>query len=47
MGTIQKNYRSARQAFFYVADTEKEALQGMYPHLNTGFKMLRGSGYLK
>lgn len=34
-------------SLFYVADTEKEALQGMYPHLNRGFIALRGAGYPK
>lgn len=34
-------------SLFYVADTEKEALRGMYPHLNTGFKAIRGTGYPK
>ncbi|MGN7410309.1 MULTISPECIES: LLM class flavin-dependent oxidoreductase [unclassified Sporosarcina] len=34
-------------SLFYVADTNNEALQGMYPHLNTGFQAIRGSGYPK
>src|SRR5699024_11320766 len=34
-------------SLFYVADTEKEALQGMYPHLNAGFQAIRGTGYPK
>lgn len=34
-------------SLFYVADTEKEALRGMYPHLNTGFEAIRGTGYPK
>lgn len=37
----------ATTSLFYVAETEKEALQGMYPHLNTGFKAIRGTGYPK
>jgi len=32
-------------SLFYVADTTKEALQGMYPHINTGFQAIRGAGY--
>lgn len=34
-------------SLFYVADTEKEALQGMYPHLDIGFQAIRGAGYPK
>lgn len=34
-------------SLFYVADTTKEALQGMYPHLNVGFQAIRGAGYPK
>lgn len=34
-------------SLFYVADTTQEALQGMYPHINAGFKAIRGSGYPK
>lgn len=34
-------------SLFYVAETEKEALQGMYPHLNVGFQAIRGEGYPK
>lgn len=34
-------------SLFFVADTTKEALQGMYPHLNRGFMAIRGSGYPK
>src|SRR5690625_1905215 len=37
----------ATTSLFYVADTTKEALQGMYPHLHTGFQALRGTGYPK
>lgn len=37
----------ATTSLFYVADTEKEALQGMYPHLNVGFEAIRGTGYPK
>lgn len=37
----------ATTSLFYVADTRKEALQGMYPHLHTGFQALRGTGYPK
>lgn len=32
----------ATTSLFYVADTTKEALQGMYPHLNGGFQAIRG-----
>ncbi len=34
-------------SLFYVADTTQEALQGMYPHIDNGFKAIRGSGYPK
>ncbi|MBB4826650.1 alkanesulfonate monooxygenase SsuD/methylene tetrahydromethanopterin reductase-like flavin-dependent oxidoreductase (luciferase family) [Sporosarcina luteola] len=37
----------ATTSLFYVADTTKEALQGMYPHLNGGFIAIRGAGYPK
>src|SRR5699024_4600434 len=32
-------------SLFFVADTTKEALQGMYPHLDYGFKAIQGQGY--
>src|SRR5690625_4842281 len=34
-------------SLFYVAETEKEALRGMYPHLDIGFQAIRGTGYPK
>ena len=37
----------ATTSLFYVAETEKEALRGMYPHLNVGFEAIRGAGYPK
>ena len=37
----------ATTSLFYVAETEKDALQGMYPHLNAGFQAIRGAGYPK
>lgn len=37
----------ATTSLFYVADSTKEALQGMYPHINTGFQAIRGAGYPK
>lgn len=37
----------ATTSLFYVAETTKEALQGMYPHLNVGFQAIRGTGYPK
>src|SRR5699024_3638159 len=37
----------ATTSLFFVADTEKEALQGMYPHLNYGMQAIRGQGYPK
>ncbi|MCG3086590.1 LLM class flavin-dependent oxidoreductase [Sporosarcina cyprini] len=37
----------ATTSLFYVADTTKEALQGMYPHINGGFLAIRGGGYPK
>ncbi len=35
----------ATASLFYVAETTKEALQGMYPHINGGFQAIRGAGY--
>lgn len=32
-------------SLFYVGETTKEALQGMYPHIDNGFKAIRGAGY--
>src|SRR5690625_1458987 len=46
-GFDPKNLPIATTSLFYVADTEKEALQGMYPHLNVGFQAIRGTGYPK
>lgn len=46
-GFNPKNLPIATTSLFYVADTEKEALQGMYPHLNVGFQAIRGTGYPK
>lgn len=37
----------ATTSLFYVANTSKEALQNMYPHLNGGFQAIRGGGYPK
>ncbi|MGG0670056.1 LLM class flavin-dependent oxidoreductase [Lederbergia citrisecunda] len=37
----------ATTSLFYVGDTTKEALQGMYPHINGGFQAIRGGGYPK
>jgi len=37
----------ATTSLFYVAETTKEALQGMYPHINGGFLAIRGGGYPK
>ncbi|WP_313467847.1 LLM class flavin-dependent oxidoreductase, partial [Carnobacterium sp.] len=37
----------ATTSLFYVADSTKEALQEMYPHLNGGFQAIRGTGYPK
>ncbi|WP_192985995.1 LLM class flavin-dependent oxidoreductase [Carnobacterium mobile] len=37
----------ATTSLFYVADSTKEALQGMYPHINSGFQAIRGTGYPK
>ena len=34
-------------SLFYVADTEQEALKGLYPHINIGFQAIRGTGYPK
>lgn len=41
------NLPVATTSLFYVADSTKEALQGMYPHLNGGFQAIRGTGYPK
>lgn len=35
----------ATTSLFYVAETEAEALEGMYPHLNGGMQAIRGQGY--
>lgn len=37
----------ATTSLFYVAETTKEALQGMYPHINVGFEAICGTGYPK
>lgn len=37
----------ATTSLFYVADSTKEALQGMYPHINGGFQAINGTGYPK
>ena len=37
----------ATTSLFYVGDTTKEALQGMYPHIYGGFQAIRGGGYPK
>ena len=37
----------ATTSLFYVAETTKEALQGMYSHINVGFEAIRGAGYPK
>ena len=46
-GHDPKNLPIATTSLFYVADTEQEALRGMYPHLNAGFQAIRGTGYPK
>lgn len=46
-GYDPKELPVATTSLFYVADTTKEALQGMYPHLNGGFQAIRGGGYPK
>ncbi|QTD40323.1 LLM class flavin-dependent oxidoreductase [Sporosarcina sp. Te-1] len=46
-GYDPKTLPIATTSLFYVADTTKEALQGMYPHINGGFLAIRGSGYPK
>ena len=35
----------ATTSLFYVAETEKEAVDGMHPHLSGGFQAIRGQGY--
>ena len=37
----------ATTSLFYVAETAKQAVEEMHPHLNTGFQAIRGSGYPK
>lgn len=37
-------YPIATTSLFYVADTTREALEGMYPYLNGGFQAIRGGG---
>ncbi|MEZ7172052.1 LLM class flavin-dependent oxidoreductase [Sporosarcina sp. OR05] len=44
-GFDPKSLPIATTSLFYVADTSKEALQGMYPHINGGFQAIRGGGY--
>ncbi|HLS34824.1 MAG TPA: LLM class flavin-dependent oxidoreductase [Bacillota bacterium] len=46
-GYKPEKFPLATTSLFYVADSTKEALQGMYPHLNVGFKAIRGTGYPK
>jgi len=46
-GFDPKTLPIATTSLFYVAETTKEALQGMYPHLNVGFQAIRGTGYPK
>lgn len=46
-GFDSKTLPIATTSLFYVADTTKEALQGMYPHINSGFQAIRGGGYPK
>lgn len=41
------NLPVATTSLFYVADSTKEALQGMYPYINSGFQAIRGTGYPK
>ena len=35
----------ATTSLFYVGETTEEAIDGMYPHLDFGFRAIRGSGY--
>lgn len=35
----------ATTSLFYVAETEKDAVDGMHPHLSGGFQAIRGQGY--
>lgn len=44
-GYDPEKFPLATTSLFYVAETTKEALQGMYPHLNVGFEAIRGTGY--
>lgn len=46
-GYEPKSLPIATTSLFYVADTNEEALHGMYPHLNKGFEAIRGAGYPK
>ena len=44
-GFDAKSLPIATTSLFYVAETEADALEGMYPHLNTGMQAIRGQGY--
>ncbi|MGO3731616.1 MAG: LLM class flavin-dependent oxidoreductase [Vagococcus sp.] len=46
-GFHPNDFPLATTSLFYVGKTEKEALKGMYPHINAGFKAIRGTGYPK
>ena len=46
-GYNQEEFPIGTTSLFYVADTTKEALQGMYPHLNVGFQHINGVSYPK
>lgn len=46
-GFDPETFPVATTSLFFVAETEKAALQGMYPHLDIGMKAIRGAGYPK
>lgn len=46
-GYDPKDFPVATTSLFHVGDTTQEALRGMYPHIDTGFKTIRGTGYPK
>lgn len=46
-GFNPSDFPLATTSLFYVGETTQDALRGMYPHIDTGFKLIRGAGYPK
>lgn len=46
-GYDPKEFPVATTSLFHVGNTPQEALRGMYPHIDSGFKTIRGTGYPK